>query len=535
MNNNDVPMLIDDESEPMIISSSRKSENISRSRSREKRSRNSEYVSRSRAKRTRREQSVPPPPQIENVLSNVNDSKTPESTTNNYNFKKSKTPDSKKKIENFIKQNRSRKIQRFFKKTEKRRKELFLKSICSDSGVCIAFGTESKKIKEFFDNFAHFKYLNSHKRIGTTSQNANGVVYEIEYKRDDYLAHTVLKTSVAKTTDNLVYEYLVGKFINTHYNKYPCFLETYQLFIHSEYENLKDPMNHLNTIRQVKSKLDINMLLELSCVFGPAFALLIQHIKSAKTLYDVLISGQKLNFIDKELPYILAQVYIPLYNMRKIFTHYDLHLQNVLLYEPIKGSYIQYYYHMPDGKIHKFKSRYIAKIIDYGRCYFDEQPGNSSKDIFRKVCSLAKCSPKCGNDLGYKSLNFQIPFSTIHKNESADLRLLYAMGRFMMKNSILYELVAKVVYGVGLNPEYKQYGTMENLNEGYPFTINNVSDACKSLCDIISYPFYVDLNDAHYLNMDRIGDLHVYLDGRPMDFIPKSKLNTMKEDDTLSY
>lgn len=36
-------------------------------------------------------------------------------------------------------------IGRFMLKTGEKRKALFLKSICSDSGVCIAFGQDSKK------------------------------------------------------------------------------------------------------------------------------------------------------------------------------------------------------------------------------------------------------------------------------------------------------------------------------------------------------------------------------------------------------
>jgi hypothetical protein len=55
----------------------------------------------------------------------------------------------------------------------------------------------------------------------------------------------------------------------------------------------------------------------------------------------------------------------------KTYTHYDLHEENVLVYKPFKGEkYIDMIYHTKDG-IFSYSTEYVAKLIDYGRNYFN--------------------------------------------------------------------------------------------------------------------------------------------------------------------
>ena len=62
-----------------------------------------------------------------------------------------KTP--KNKNAKNTKKNASTKIKGFMIKTGDKRRAVFLRTICADSGVCVAFGTEINKINKFFDNF----------------------------------------------------------------------------------------------------------------------------------------------------------------------------------------------------------------------------------------------------------------------------------------------------------------------------------------------------------------------------------------------
>jgi hypothetical protein len=43
--------------------------------------------------------------------------------------------------------------------------------------------------------------------------------------------NAILKCSIKSDSDNLVYEYMVGKFLNTMRKRFPCFIETYNLFL----------------------------------------------------------------------------------------------------------------------------------------------------------------------------------------------------------------------------------------------------------------------------------------------------------------
>ena len=93
-------------------------------------------------------------------------------------------------------------IQRFMNRTKQKRREMYLKNICSEAGLCIAFGIESIKIKEFFSNF-HFDLVDQVKRIGTPSM--NGFVTELRYEKSGYNAYAVLKSNASYDADNIMY------------------------------------------------------------------------------------------------------------------------------------------------------------------------------------------------------------------------------------------------------------------------------------------------------------------------------------------
>jgi hypothetical protein len=130
----------------------------------------------------------------------------------------------------------------------------FLQSVCPDSGACISLGKERKKILDFFNGFTKFEYLTNVQSIGKAS--SNGFVKELEYERDGYRAHAILKSSKTKDADNLMYEYFVGYIINRVYlNWSPCFIETYGRYKYKD----------LDAWRQVQAvgsgKIDLNSML----------------------------------------------------------------------------------------------------------------------------------------------------------------------------------------------------------------------------------------------------------------------------------
>ena len=383
----------------------------------------------------------------------------------------------------------------------------FLQIVCPKSGTCIAFGKYSQELNHFFKNFIHFEYAVSPiKSLGAVS--ANGFVKEIEYERDGYKAHAILKSSQRNQADNLVYEYLVGiKYVNRIMKSFPCFVETYGLYFYSNNNVWKYMAAKKYVYTDQLNSLDLQQNIDYTkaCKESKYAAILIQHINNAKSLYG-MITSMNAKFIQLDLIYILFIVYQALALLSKTFTHYDLHLDNVLIYRPFPDQVIQYHYHNEDGTEFSFYSPYIPKMIDYGRSYFDNGNLNSRK-IYDRVCSTKDCKPNCGKKYGFEWLNPD-PYLTIsssQKNESHDLRLMNSLKSIddFYKTNVnpstektyihLKNIVDKIAYGVGIDePENKQFGTIENLNI-LPRRITNVNglhDELKKLIeekpDIIS-------------------------------------------------
>ena len=226
-----------------------------------------------------------------------------------------------------------------------------------------------------------------------------------------------------------------------------------------------------------------------------------------------------LNF---ELLHVLYQIYMPLSTLAKEFTHYDLHMDNVLLYEPIKNSYITYNYHLNSGVTVKFNSKYIAKIIDYGRSYYYEDINNNSKKTYDDICKIKKCDPNCGEDVGLSILGPEIPPGSFHyissqvKNQSADLRLIK-----LVQDEILYHSNVQPDINTLLNiiKFTGTHGTKQVKKSGLPHRINNVKDVCEKIEELINKPLHISNDNSRFIHLTKIGDFHIYEDKRSMRFV----------------
>lgn len=421
-------------------------------------------------------------------------------------------------------------IGRFMRKTAKKRRAEFLKSICSDSGVCITFGQQSKKIIDFFLGFTDFTYLMSSKRVGSVS--SNGFVNELKYERLGYEAHAILKSNRGPKNDNLVYEYVVGQYINKLCLQFPCFVETYGLYKYSSdvaWQHVRDTMNIGKNVLSglmslVKGEINNGRPEQWSdaCLNSLWFSILIQHIKAAPTLKDMMT---KVGFINNDLLYVLYQIYMPLSTLGNKYTHYDLHNENVMVYEPVRGKYIHYHYHLVGGDVVSFKSPYVAKIIDYGRSYFHDTAANNSKQIYNFICMLRDCRPNCGVNYGFTILKAEQKFGEFgyivsqKPNISHDLRLLNMLKKNIPKHAAVSLVLDRVKYGVKVAKNMTEYGTKEDKTSGEANnTINNVHDAFNYIGKCIGALGM--LNDLAYPDVTKkLGDLHVYSDGSPMRYV----------------
>ena len=446
---------------------------------------------------------------------------------------KSKSLKSESKSKSKSKGKASRTIKSFLLSKRHKIKSHFLQTICADSGFCIDFGIESKNIKKFFNYFITGDFFISPAiRIGQISN--NGFVNLINYEREGYKISTVLKSSISYDSDNLYYEYLVGNFINKWTQIYPCFLETYGLFIYKKdeyWEYVKNNTIINNNILQTHLTNIPYLTFNDSCKYSKYIAILTQYINNSQTLYEKIIE-RKDNILKFDLVNILFQIYMPLTMLSEEFTHYDLHLKNILVYTPIENKYIHYHYHM-DGYSVDFKSKYIVKIIDYGRAYFNDN-GKNSLDIYNNICNSIDCGGmKCGIDYGYKTLiperyiGSRSHITSYKPNISHDLRLLHQIRKYYYNiypktetKSLFQLLLEQVVYGTDTDDQVENmiYGTIEMNKEDDTEYIYNIIDAYDALSYLLQMNQTIDANNELYSTFEKIGDLHIYEDMRPMEF-----------------
>ena len=448
-------------------------------------------------------------------------------------------------------------------------KDKLIKTACDgvDSRLCLAFGMFSQEIKSYFAGFNNFKYATAVNLIGKES--ANGFVNEIVYEREGFKEGTYKSDAILKSTkkvfaDNLMYEYRVGQYINKFNRIYPCFLETYGLLKYKTdekaWKNLEsyetDPSERLKSLKEGLAIQPLDY--SAACTDSRNLAILIQHfnINNFTALKDIVRHD---DFINKDLMYVLFQLYIPLAQMKDTFTHYDLHLTNLYVYEPAPDKYIQYHYHLVPGIAPvSFKSKYMLKIIDYGSCYFkDETEDEDSKTIIDKICKNNQtiCDEDvCGQNVGNNK--------HIKKNQSIDLKALFDINKKVIDKTKLlpkqlHIILDKVNEYTGKEKPYDNeemsYADLlypVNSNRGgtkkmrrtrvggtkpsndveyFKGKINTVQDAANHLVWNVIKNELKEKNNNDYKNDDKdkddedkekkkLGDLHVYLDGRDMVF-----------------
>ena len=277
-----------------------------------------------------------------------------------------------------------------------------LKTLCPESGDCVILGKHIDLLKEYFNNFK--SNIKSIKMIGAPS--ANGFINEITYSKNNYEAYCILKSSQNDESDNLYYEWYIGKFFINHFvPKFPCFVETYSLGIYETpyYYNLfKQNRNSMQIPRGILDKDDFSFktnikkddssLANVSCDSPTDFCVLIQHMKNPISFDDFISRNKATEYgFNVDILQIFLQIFIPLGVLSDSFTHNDLHTNNVLLYTIPNNKYIVLNYHIRENMVVKIKTRYIAKIIDYGRAYFRGSSRLSSAYFFNNILTEPVC------------------------------------------------------------------------------------------------------------------------------------------------
>jgi hypothetical protein len=434
---------------------------------------------------------------------------------------------------------------------------------CKNPDNCLALGAYGPIIKQYFDNFRNLSLVNNKniKRIGKPS--VNGFILEVPFtknssgqlsqtspqlsRKNNFTAYTALKCAVLEDSDNLFYEYYVGKFfINSYLNIFPCFVETYDCyrFINeNSWSKLKDltNTNNINLADMIDRKNvseeprndpydnEDSAWFKMSCVENKNICTLIQHFDNFRSVSDEYRQNYK--NIQYEIFNILYQVYFPLTILKDKYTHYDLHANNVFLYKPYEGKkYIQMRYHLLSGRIIEFPSEYIVKIIDYGRNYFDNGMTNTKKIIKDYICGNDLCDPECGAKVGYNVIqgNEYNPNTVYHwifpNNKNISHDLIFAVNFY--EYLIQYNIFDAFVYGnteISNNSpsssysQFFQSGTPEKLggDSRNIYNIVNLRDSLEAFMDGWNGQI---MNQKYNIIWKKKAIMDIYEDQRPYTF-----------------
>lgn len=392
---------------------------------------------------------------------------------------------------------------------------------CKNPDNCLALGQYDEKIKLFFDNFRNFNYIDNSliERIGNPS--ANGFIIELPFKKLNYTAYTVLKCSTNAHSDNLFYEYYVGKyFINNYLKQLPCFVETYDLYefnSNNSYISVKSAANN-NTLSSINFKNYLHRinasersynLFNYSCLKNKLLCLLIQHFDRFYSFEDIFYNNY--DIIKYDMYNILYQAYYGLCTLGANYTHYDLHDGNVFLYKPFEDdTCILMRYHR-NNQVFEFKSEYIVKIIDYGRNYFYNGK-ISSQQIIKNICKLPECAPDCGKYVGYNVIKGSINDPSFNfywidptkPNLSHDLRFANSIKDILIP--ALYSFEFKTTYG-----------TPEDMT-GDKDNVKNIFDL-RDFLEEIMLSYNPLKNEKKYATWKVAATMDIYDDGRDYEFV----------------
>lgn len=424
---------------------------------------------------------------------------------------------------------RNKALSKMLKQREANLAKLLQRS-CKNPSNCLALGHYGDLIKLHFDGFQKLDHLDKSKmkRIGSDSN--NGFIIQLAFKKNRYRAFAALKSVMQDHSDNLLYEYLVGKlFINHQIKKFPVFLETYDLFEYNDMTAYNQVVNavqnkslhqiqlasmikHNNIdFKKINSIDAYRILASASCLKHKRLCITIQHFDNLKSIYEKSHDPA----FKCDMSSMLFQVYFALNQLRNQYTHYDLHSDNIMVYKPFPGKQCMLMRYHIQGQVYEFKSEYVPKIIDYGRNYFNNGRVNS-KMIIEQVCKSKACLPECGINRGYGTIHgsqngFDVSkyywIDPTKRNVSHDLRAAFDLIRYHSSFHLPPRKIAMA----------HPFGTPEVL-QGPPNQINNVTDMFEYLKSYV-HPIQQYFGSKKYDHeWKTVAVMDVYDDGRDYEF-----------------
>jgi len=364
--------------------------------------------------------------------------------------------------------------------------ELQTARACPIAGVCNFFNLEEDVFSKWAD--IQKSTITGIRPIGKPS--ANGFIREIQltkiFTQGRYDSHVILKSNLDASSDNLFFEWLVGRYLNGFMKRFPLFCKTYSLYEYSSAEDkalmLERPESALPVIKRLNVVTDAGIQ---KMVQNPErLCLVVQQVHNAVSMFDLMEEFNLLNQTLKDptmldidvlsrklkrdpeevkrlLPVLIAkplgqrakemillrreivcalyQIYFVL-DLMPGFSHNDLHVGNVILTPAGENKHYEFHY---DDKM--FQSKYAVKLLDYGRCSFDGSQSIKDKvEAFLREQVLPKGLSKEDEITQIESIQRSngLPWQYLNPTEcsSLDFRLLnISIGYGVLKEGVFRE------------------------------------------------------------------------------------------------
>jgi hypothetical protein len=265
-----------------------------------------------------------------------------------------------------------------------------------------------------------------------------------------------------------------------------------------EYSNIPFFINNSTVKNIVRNNLQNNNNIDEGCKHNDKSSVLIEFVPNGLSIYELLkdpIFQNRPAYFNLEVYNILFQLYFTLSGLREIYTHYDLHLDNVMFIKIPNNEKMKIDYNI-NNIIYTIYTSFVPVILDYGRSFVDclKIDNILNSRIFAEIaCNNSSCNiykqPKCNtiesglviekneNDIFSKQENFY-HINLRNKNESIDLRYLHKLMTLISNETPIKKLykeyfnketnwVIKDMYGKVKTDEIGTpiitYGVRENL------------------------------------------------------------------------
>ena len=420
------------------------------------------------------------------------------------------------------------------------RQRAALKTACNEPNNCMAIGQYIDLINVYFEQFKNLNLVTS--AVTIISKGANGAVFKIPFTKDGYTAYTALKTSLTRDSDNLGYEYYIGKnFINKLIRRFTCFLETYEMYKFSR------PLAAVAGVDPdlVKKIVPIkHTTWGETCKLNKDISVNIQYFDSCQTLWHI-VADKTNNKSLADIWIYLYQMYFALGILGDNYTHYDLHANNILMYKPYgEKEYLELIYHLENGAQLILKTDRITKIIDYGRNYVNfgfVDPGNNTttKSIIDEVCASRECKPNCGENLGYSILQGESVYpnngnmkyiNSNTPNVSVDL----LTAEHLLNAGDMDDVISNVLYPrntirFAVHPFETKHATPNNIQKNvrtrsgkpYVYNVSGMKEAFEEILPTLTEEYYkTAAGDVKYdVDWKCVAKMNIYSDDREYEII----------------